>query len=351
MKKLALALVLCLIVSILPIGVYGLEEDRPSKWAEDTISLIKKEKLLDEDFLKNFKTDMTRAEFSYLAVTLYESLTGKTAVVGDASFSDTNYEYALKAKNSGIVNGYPDGTFRPDAYMTRAEIAKLFINVLEVSDIEIDTKSLKVFNDDYEIPLWAREAVYIAKAFNIVNGVGDNMFAPKGNATKEQALAMFYRIHQKYVVAGMDVLSAYEPLSIDKKAPEFKLKDLDGEDHELSSYRGKPVIVFFGTSYDHKSKTLLKLYNSMDKSKLDDFVILNVNITNQDDLESVKKVVDELDIKYPVLIDEDGKVLDKYSVSNRPYTFVIDSEGVIKALMLGSYDAERVEEFLKKVEK
>ena len=65
---------------------------------------------------------ITRAE----VVALLDAFIGDIDVE-DASFKDiwnSNFRYSiLKAYSSGLINGYPDGTFRPNNPITRAEMA------------------------------------------------------------------------------------------------------------------------------------------------------------------------------------------------------------------------------------
>ncbi len=72
---------------------------------------------------------ITRAELATIA-TRFDKLTE-----GDASFSDIDghwaEDYIIFAATKGWVNGYPDGTFKPDQMITRAETMMLINNVLE----------------------------------------------------------------------------------------------------------------------------------------------------------------------------------------------------------------------------
>lgn len=165
--------------------------DNPSSWAEGSINDLKALGILDDSMFTNYSEFTTRADFAYLGVKLYELYTGKVAEIGNVSFNDTENEWVLKAKRLGIVNGYNDGTFRPNQLIKRDELAALFVNVFKASDIQYMTYSGEIFSDDGQIASWAKEAVYIAKANGIISGVGENRFDAKSNATMQQALLMF----------------------------------------------------------------------------------------------------------------------------------------------------------------
>ena len=72
---------------------------------------------------------VTRAEFAAIAARF-----DKNASTATASFSDISKHWAKDeisaSANNGWINGYPDGTFRPDSHITRAEAMALINRVL-----------------------------------------------------------------------------------------------------------------------------------------------------------------------------------------------------------------------------
>lgn len=188
MKKFATALLL--IALLVSTWTYA-ETEEPSSWAVEFINEVSEQNILEKDFFKNYSSNITRQEFAYLGVKLYEHYTKKEATTGDASFTDTQDQWALKAKNVGIVGGYPDGTFKPDKLISRQELAVLFVNTLKAAKADYQPATSTSFADDASIADWAKSSVYIAKANGLVSGVGDNKFNPSGNATKEQSIVMF----------------------------------------------------------------------------------------------------------------------------------------------------------------
>ncbi len=78
----------------------------------------------------------------------------------------------------GAISGYPDGTFRPDAPITRAEFAKVIVDAFELKGTG------KVFEDTADH--WAKNYVAIAAANGIVLGYNENEFGPDDLITREQ---------------------------------------------------------------------------------------------------------------------------------------------------------------------
>ena len=104
----------------------------PENWFNNAISTMANGGIIngypDGGFHPN--DNITRAEFAAMSIRFFQD-----AKVGPSKFSDTIGHWAedaiSKALGEGLVTGYPDGTFRPDAPITRAEAMTIFNRVLE----------------------------------------------------------------------------------------------------------------------------------------------------------------------------------------------------------------------------
>lgn len=183
---------LCVIVLLLTTVSFA---DKPSNWAEESISKLQMSDVFDSEFYDGFKTSMTRKEFAYLSVKLYEELSGIETTVGEDPFKDTDDEWVLRGYNEGFIKGYDESTYGPNDLITREQLAVLLMRVIKASGVEYDNNIADLkFSDDNEISPWAKESVYLANKNGILNGVGDNRVSPKTDATKEQAMIMSLRI-------------------------------------------------------------------------------------------------------------------------------------------------------------
>ena len=102
--------------------------------------------------------NITRAEFATIAARFLSE-----AYAGPDLFTDISghwaQEYINRAANAGWINGYPDGTFHPDAYITRAEAVTLVNNMLGRMPHEDHLlANMKVWPDNPETA-WYYEAV------------------------------------------------------------------------------------------------------------------------------------------------------------------------------------------------
>jgi len=176
-----------------------------SSWAVPEVNTAISENLVTDEVLINFPENITREQFCELEVLLYERMTGKKAVpVSPNPFKDTNNPDILKAYNLGIVNGVSADKFAPKNKVTRQEIAVMLVRALKAVMPDLDTSKAEIatkFRDEKDIEPWAIEAVRFMNYHEILKGSGTNgvyYILPKGNTTKEQAIALVLRVFNKF---------------------------------------------------------------------------------------------------------------------------------------------------------
>lgn len=147
--------------------------------------------LVDQDLTQN----ISRQEFAAVAVRLFESLAYRvSAYPGQSPFSDTQDSDVLRAYSLGIVNGMGDGTFAPNASLTREQAVTMLGRVYELSQYSAINGGASLpqrydyFTDHQSIFDYAKNYVYFFVGQSIIDGMGDGTFAPKQSMTREQAL-------------------------------------------------------------------------------------------------------------------------------------------------------------------
>ena len=162
--------------------------DVPGHYAENHIN-----KLISYDVIAGyedgtFKPDkpVTRAEFSTMVVKALEKACGYT-LKSVAAFSDISGHWAediiKKLVACGIVNGFEDGTFRPDQAITRGQAAIIACHMLTYCGVGMESA------DSYPdtIGHYAERHINTLKAFGVVNGFEDGTFKPEQEITRGQA--------------------------------------------------------------------------------------------------------------------------------------------------------------------
>jgi len=96
------------------------------------------------------------------------------------------------AVKAGLVEGYSDGTFQANKLVTRAEMAAI---IVRSQNIAIDENAIAGFNDADATPKWAQPYVAVAAEKGWISGVGNHSFAPLKNATRAEATQMIVNLN------------------------------------------------------------------------------------------------------------------------------------------------------------
>ena len=123
-----------------------------------------------------------------------------------------------------------------------------------------------------------------------------------------------------------------------RAAPDFLLRDLDGNSVRLSDLQGKPVIVNFWATWcgtcRAETPDLIEMYETHRGAGLQ---LLAVNL--REGQEPVAKFVDDFGMTYPVLLDRNGEVAGTGRIGGPnngvPSTYFIDSDGVVRKVVFG----------------
>lgn len=139
--------------------------------------------------------NLTRGMF----VTILYRADGKAVVEGESIFADVEEDRyytdaVIWAAANGIVSGMTKDTFAPDQNITREQMATMISRYLACKEIEISKEGEIVYTDSTEIADWAVNAVAEMKRAELLEGNADGSFAPKRNATRAEAAALFVRL-------------------------------------------------------------------------------------------------------------------------------------------------------------
>ena len=180
--------------------------------------------------------NMTRAEVTTMFARL---LTEKMAA--DQTYSNTFSDVAKShwaanyigyMQQFGIITGYADGSFRPDASVTRAEFAAI------ASRFERLTEGTKSFSD---VPSshWAAKYINFAATRGWVNGYADGTFQPNNSITRAEVAAVTCRLlernaDQSYIRSHLSELRAFTDVSESHWAYWYTIEAANGHDYTKS---------------------------------------------------------------------------------------------------------------------
>ncbi len=172
------------------VPVKAVVKDVSGHWAETSINKLVNAGAISGYPDGTFKPDssITRAEFATVLVKAFnlEPRNGKV-------FSDTSGHWAENsirtATAHGIVSGYNASNFGPNDIITREQMAVMIIIAANLTNDEEG----KTFADGPQISEWAKKAVGIASSKGIITGYPDNTFKPKANATRAEAVTVIVK--------------------------------------------------------------------------------------------------------------------------------------------------------------
>jgi len=173
--------------------------DTPSSWAEEDVQRAITRGLVPYNLQSQYTRPITRLEFTALAVSLYETVTGRE-IAGRMEWSDTYDINAQKMGYLGIVEGMGGGNFNPNDTITREQAAVMLhrltmaINRHFIMSFGI-REPREEFYDNAQISSWAADAIASVEAWGIMRGTGNNMFSPQGSFTREQSIITMLRIY------------------------------------------------------------------------------------------------------------------------------------------------------------
>jgi thiol-disulfide isomerase/thioredoxin len=141
--------------------------------------------------------------------------------------------------------------------------------------------------------------------------------------------------------------SKSEKVAVGYTAPDFTLKNLDGEAVSLSQFRGKFVLINFWATWCGPCREELALLSDTYKANKDRFVILGVDVGEEDVLVRLK--VKEVGITYPTVLDSNSKITMMYKVTGYPTSIFVDKDGIIQTIKVGAFTQASLKPYLDKI--
>lgn len=160
-------------------------------WSKDTVNDMASRLVVFN--VETFSPDkaITRAdssEYIVRALGLYKEGSKYENKFKDVSAKADRTLAILIASEYGIVAGYPDGTFRPDALITREEAMTMFQRAMKVTKlVGLDVNVYQSFRDHKQVSNWVTSYVEEVLSAHVFNGKTATTISPKSNLTYAEA--------------------------------------------------------------------------------------------------------------------------------------------------------------------
>ena len=156
-------------------------------WYAEAVNWCRERGIANDATAFQPETVMTRA---MVATALYRAAGAPDVSANTREFTDVSANAAVAwAAETGVVNGYDDGTFKPDNPVTRQQFAAMLWRSAGSPAADAGTD----YADENTISAYAKTAVDWARDAGVILGKDGNLFDPHGGATRAQAAVILYR--------------------------------------------------------------------------------------------------------------------------------------------------------------
>lgn len=186
-RFISVMLIFCLMFTNFPTNVFAEELKNKEHWADEMITDFFENGYLDTT--ANYDDEITRGKFISLIFNVMDvkSMDYKS-VFSDVSKDDEYADEIITLYKLGWIDGYPDGTFKPNDIITRYEAATVIFNLLEL--VEYDEN---VFEDRDSIPDWVRNKLNALFNIGYFTGYPDGTFKGERVMLLSEAVAFLFR--------------------------------------------------------------------------------------------------------------------------------------------------------------
>ena len=170
--------------------------DIKDHWAKDSIIYLSDMDLVAGlgDGLFGVNEPVTRAQMAVMLDRILDLETGALNI-NDVKASYWAASEIAAVKNAGLMVGYPDGTFRPDQTLSRAEIAVILVRAFELTANQNEVLFSDLGQSGWS---WADQSIVTLSNLGLASGTGNGLFQPDKTLTRAE-MAVFLTNALQYV--------------------------------------------------------------------------------------------------------------------------------------------------------
>ena len=168
----------------------------PSDWALSDVEKAEALNITEKGKIYRYRMSITREEFCELIYNYCANVIRHLVTFdSECSFTDTDNEHIKMLNEAGIINGKSETEFAPNDLLTREEAAVILNRMVNKTIPVPVTEMYFNFDDEASISDWASNSIQVMCNMGVMNGVGENKFAPQDTYTTEQAIATIVRVY------------------------------------------------------------------------------------------------------------------------------------------------------------
>lgn len=133
----------------------------------------------------------------------------------------------------------------------------------------------------------------------------------------------------------------------DKQAPDYTLKDFNGDTHKISDYKGKILVLDYWAAWcPFCVDEMPELQKAQDENK-SSVVIVGIHRTDTESMDTGKTFASKRGVTYLLVSDENGKLYDASGGFGMPVAVYIDKQGVVREIKVGPKTADEISTTIK----
>lgn len=183
-----------------PTGCYQPFDDVSGHWAESVIGKLYCRGIVSGRTVSLFQPDATITRAEFLKIALLNAGYNPSGYSGegfnDVYSGDWYYSYISLAEDHDFINGYSDGSFKPNNAINRAEALVILMRI--AGQTLYGFSSYDIPFDDVSVNDWFAYATIIGYRDDIVNGYTDGTFRPDNDVTRAEVVMMAVNTYDAY---------------------------------------------------------------------------------------------------------------------------------------------------------
>ena len=169
-------------------------------WFYDPVCYVYSQGLMTGTSATTFEpnTSLSRAMLVAVLHRLEGSPAASAGDFSDVASGDWYAQAVNWAASVGVVNGFDDGTFQPNAAITREQLAAILRNYAEYKGLDVTAVGdLSTYSDANSVSDWAKDSVVWAVGSGLLGGYEDNTLRPQGTTTRAEVASVLQRYLEK----------------------------------------------------------------------------------------------------------------------------------------------------------
>lgn len=185
----------------------------------------------------------------------------------------------------------------------------------------------------------------LSVGYNFLNKKMEEDEIAKQNLTNQQSTTNYQNseanTNQQNTVSQQKVPS--------RTATDFTVYTENGEEVLLSSFKGKPIVVNFWTTWCGYCKLEMPYFNTIYQKEKENVTFLMINETVQDEKQEAINYIKQEKYEFPVYYDTKGNAANAYKVTGYPVTIFINKNFEIQKIHQGAISQDRLQTYINQI--